>query len=261
MSSGPKAHADDAATDSEAIVIADDVSLAYGPQTVVHNVSLRVGRGDAVGVAGESGSGKSTLAKALVGDLKPSSGTVRVNGRTWSEIGRKDPDRRRVQMVFQDPYSALNPRMTARQTVAEVLRVQRRVPRSEVVGRAGDLLSDVGMTGNAMDVRPQRLSGGMRQRVVIARAVACEPDVLVADEPTSALDVSIQAQILNLLLRLRTDRGLALVLVTHDLAVLKHMTNYTLVMKDGHVVEEGSTREILEQPTHEYTRTLVAARH
>jgi len=179
----------------------------------------------------------------------------------WSEIGRKDPDRRRVQMVFQDPYSALNPRMTARQTVAEVLRVQRRLPRSEVAVRAGDLLSDLGMNGQAMDVRPQRLSGGMRQRVVIARAIACEPDVLVADEPTSALDVSIQAQILELLLQLRAERGLALVLVTHDLAVLKHMTNYALVIKDGRVVEEGATRAILEQPSHEYTQTLVRARH
>jgi ABC-type glutathione transport system ATPase component len=261
VTSAAKAHPDGAATSSEAIVIADDVRLAYGEQTVVHDVSLSVGRGDAIGVAGESGSGKSTLAKALVGDLKPISGSVRVNGRTWSEIGRKDPDRRRVQMVFQDPYSALNPRMTARQTVAEVLRVQRRLPRSEVAVRSGDLLSDVGMTGQAMDVRPQRLSGGMRQRVVIARAIACEPDVLVADEPTSALDVSIQAQILDLLLRLRDERGLALVLVTHDLAVLKHMTDYTVVMKDGRVVEEGATPNILEHPTREYTRTLVRARH
>jgi ABC-type glutathione transport system ATPase component len=261
VNTAPKSAPNALAADSEAIVVADGVSLAYGRQTVVHHVSLRVGRGDAIGIAGESGSGKSTLAKALVGDLTPVAGTVLVNGRPWSEIGRKDPDRRRVQMVFQDPYSALNPRMTARQTVAEVLRVQRRVPRSEVTRRAGDLLADVGMTGAAMDVRPQRLSGGMRQRVVIARAVACEPDVLVADEPTSALDVSIQAQILALLLHLRNERGLALVLVTHDLAVLKHMTNYTLVMKDGCVVEEGSTRGILEHPNHAYTQALVRARH
>jgi ABC-type glutathione transport system ATPase component len=162
-------------------------------------------------------------------------------------------------MVFQDPYSALNPRMTARQTVTEVLRVTRGMDRAQARSAAEDLLVSVGLSGSAMDVRPQRLSGGMRQRVVLARAVASGPEVLIADEPTSALDVSIQAQILDLLLALRADMGLALVLVTHDLAVLKHMTDRTLVMRHGVVVEEGPTAQVLEDPAHEYTRALVAA--
>lgn len=237
----------------------DHASLGYGRETVVHDVSLTVSPGDAIGIAGESGSGKSTLARGLIGDIAPLSGSIRILGRPWAEVRRGDPDRRRVQMVFQDPYSALNPRMTARQTVTEVLRVTRGMDRARARSVAEDLLGSVGLNGSAMDVRPQRLSGGMRQRVVLARAVASGPEVLIADEPTSALDVSIQAQILDLLLALRADMGLALVLVTHDLAVLKHMTDRTLIMRQGVVVEEGPTTAVLEDPTHEYTRALVAA--
>jgi ABC-type dipeptide/oligopeptide/nickel transport system ATPase subunit len=240
---------------------ADDVSLGYRGVTVVHGVSLRVRAGEALGVAGESGSGKSTLAKALAGDLAPMSGSVLVDGRAWAQVRRKDPERRAVQMIFQDPYSALNPRMTARQALAETLHVVRGVPRRLAGEKAGEILGRVGLTGAAVDARPARLSGGQRQRVVIARAIACEPEVLIADEPTSSLDVSIQAQILDLLTDLRSERGLALVLVTHDLAVLQHMTDTCLVMRNGVVVEEGRTEQMLGQPQHSYTRALVAAHH
>jgi ABC-type dipeptide/oligopeptide/nickel transport system ATPase subunit len=237
----------------------DHASLGYGNGVVVNEVSLTVAPGDAIGIAGESGSGKSTLAKGLIGDIAPLSGSIRILGKSWADVGRRDPDRRRVQMVFQDPYSALNPRMTGRQTVTEVLRVTRGLDRKEARFVAEDLLVSVGLSGSAMDLRPQRLSGGMRQRVVLARAMASDPEVLIADEPTSALDVSIQAQILDLLIALRAEMGLALVLVTHDLAVLKHMTDRTLIMRQGFVVEDGPTTEILENPQHEYTRALVAA--
>jgi ABC-type dipeptide/oligopeptide/nickel transport system ATPase subunit len=237
----------------------DHASLGYGSGVVVNEVSLTVAPGDAIGIAGESGSGKSTLAKGLIGDIAPLSGSIRILGKSWADVGRRDPDRRRVQMVFQDPYSALNPRMTGRQTVTEVLRVTRGLDRKEARFVAEDLLVSVGLSGSAMDLRPQRLSGGMRQRVVLARAMASDPEVLIADEPTSALDVSIQAQILDLLIALRAEMGLALVLVTHDLAVLKHMTDRTLIMRQGFVVEDGPTTEILENPQHEYTRALVAA--
>ena len=242
-----------------ALLAADGVALGYRGVEVVRGVSLQVRSGEALGVAGESGSGKSTLAKALAGDLAPMRGSVTVAGRPWADIRRTDPGRRRIQMIFQDPYSALNPRMTPRQAVSETLHVVCGVARRELSQRAADLLARVGLSGDAIDARPHRLSGGQRQRVVIARAIACEPDVLIADEPTSSLDVSIQAQILDLLLDLRAERGLALVLVTHDLAVLKHMTETCLVMQDGNVVEEGPTGQILAQPQHAYTRTLVAA--
>jgi ABC-type glutathione transport system ATPase component len=248
-----------AAVASETLVAADAISLGYGRTIVVRGVSLQIRPGTAVGIAGESGSGKSTLAKALVGDLAPRAGRVTVNGRSWSDVHRKDPERRRVQMIFQDPYSALNPRMTARQAISETLTVVGGVPRAQAGQRAGELLTRTGLSGAAIDARPHRLSGGQRQRVVIARAIACEPDLLVADEPTSSLDVSIQAQILDLLVDLREERGLALVLVSHDLAVLRYMTDTCLIMQDGNVVEQGLTEQVLSQPQHEYTRTLVAA--
>jgi peptide/nickel transport system ATP-binding protein len=244
---------------SEILVAADAVSLGYGRTIVVRDVSLHIRPGVAVGIAGESGSGKSTLAKALVGDLTPRAGRVTVNGRSWSDVHRTDPERRRVQMIFQDPYSALNPRMTARQAISETLTVVCGVSRAQAGQRAGELLTRAGLSGAAIDARPHRLSGGQRQRVVIARAIACEPDLLIADEPTSSLDVSIQAQILDLLVDLREERGLALVLVSHDLAVLRHMTDTCLIMRDGNVVERGPTERVLSQPKHEYTRTLVAA--
>jgi ABC-type dipeptide/oligopeptide/nickel transport system ATPase subunit len=251
--------ADLAAAGPAALLQADDVSLGYRGIAVVHGISLRIRAGEALGVAGESGSGKSTLAKALAGDLAPMSGRVLVNGRSWEDVRRREPERRAVQMIFQDPYSALNPRMTARQTLAETLHVVRGVPRRDAGQQAGEILGRVGLAGAAVDARPARLSGGQRQRVVIARAIACEPDVLIADEPTSSLDVSIQAQILDLLIDLRAERGLALVLVTHDLAVLNHMTDTCLVMREGVVIEDGRTEQILTRPQHAYTRTLVAA--
>ncbi len=160
-------------------------------------------------------------------------------------------------MVFQDPYGALNPALSAIDTVAEVFQVLDRLPRGEARSRAARLLSEVGLSDDAATRRPGRLSGGQCQRVVIARALACEPEVLVADEPTSALDVSVQAQILNLLLDLRDRREFALVLISHDLGVVRYATTEALVMREGHVVERGRTAELLDNPQHPYTGLLV----
>ncbi len=243
------------------LVSATGVDLAYGSAPpVVRGATLEVFHGDAIGIAGESGSGKSTLSRALMGELLPVKGSVLVKGRPWSEVRRRDPERLVAQMVYQDPYSALNPYLTARQVVAEALGVTRGVPRRLRAAAARDLLLSVGLPEAAVDSRPGRLSGGQRQRIVIARALACEPEVLIADEPTSALDVSVQAQILNLLLDLRESRGLALVVVSHDLAVLRYLTESCLVMYRGEVVETGSTADIFDRPRHEYTRKLVRAR-
>jgi ABC-type glutathione transport system ATPase component len=162
-------------------------------------------------------------------------------------------------MVFQDPYGALNPARSAIDTVAEVFQVLDRLARGEARSRAARLLSEVGLSDDAATRRPGRLSGGQCQRVVIARALACEPEVLVADEPTSALDVSVQAQILNLLLDLRERREFALVLISHDLGVVRYATTEALVMCEGDVVERGHTAELLDNPQHPYTRLLVSS--
>ena len=163
-------------------------------------------------------------------------------------------------MIFQDPYSALNPRLTSRAALIETLTVVRRLSRSEAATQALELLDRVGLSGRAIERSPRDLSGGQRQRVVIARALACQPRLLVADEPTSSLDVSVQAQILNLLLDLRAEHNVALILVTHNLSVLNHMTDETLVMEAGQIVERGPTSQILEAPEHPFTQALVAAR-
>jgi peptide/nickel transport system ATP-binding protein len=245
----------------EAVLAAEQVTLGYdsaAPPAVVR-ASIKVGAGESVGIVGESGSGKTTLARGLVGGLMPRAGSILVNGRSWSEVGRRDPERRQVQMVFQDPYSALNPTLSPLAAVAEVRRVLAKATRSEARLQAAALLERVGLHGDTVERRVSRLSGGQRQRVGIARALACEPRVLIADEPTSSLDVSVQAQILNLFLELREERGVALVLVTHDLAVLKHVTDYALVMYRGRVCESGPTSVLLDSPAHPYTAQLVGA--
>jgi len=224
----------------------------------VDGISVAVERGATLGVVGESGSGKTTLGRLLVGALEPTAGTVLVDGRAWSEVRRTDPARRRVQMVFQDPYGSLNPWRSARDTVAEVAGTWG-ASRAERGRRAEELLAEVGLPRDAMARTPRELSGGQCQRVGIARALAADPAVLVADEPTSSLDVSVQAQILNLLTRLRDERELALVLISHDLAVVRWATQSALVMYGGRVVEEAATGDLLADPRHPYTRILVDA--
>jgi oligopeptide/dipeptide ABC transporter ATP-binding protein len=221
------------------------------------DIDLEVGAGQALGIVGESGSGKTTLGRLLVGTLAPTRGRVLVNGREWTNVNRRDPDRRQIQMVFQDPYGALNPWITARQAVAEVFQVWHSVGRREAGARADQVLEEVGITRDAVERRPGQLSGGQCQRVGIARALAVDPSVLIADEPTSSLDVSVQAQILNLLNALRDSRGLAIVLISHDLSVVNHVTDETMVLFGGRMVERGPTHTVLTTPAHPYTRVLL----
>jgi peptide/nickel transport system ATP-binding protein len=244
---------------SELLVEVTDAEFRYakGAPPAATGINLEVRAGDSVGVVGESGSGKTTIGRGLVGSLHPSAGRVLVQGRPWKQVGRRDPVRRVVQMVFQDPYASLNPMLSAQATVAEVVRVWDRLSPARAASRAEEILAEVGLTGEVIRRRPAGLSGGQRQRVGIARALACSPQVLVADEPTSALDVSVQANVLNLLLDLRAQRGLALVLISHDLSVVDYLTDTALVMLHGRVVEAGPTRRLLDKPEHEYTRTLL----
>jgi ABC-type oligopeptide transport system ATPase subunit len=216
---------------------------------------------EAIGVVGESGSGKSTLGYCIVGLIRPSSGEVAYRGKVVSTGKHKTrpPAVRGVQIVFQDPYSSLNPRRTVGSILREILRVHRLRSGPAIAERVDELLESVGLSRSVADSPPRQLSGGQRQRVGIARALALEPELLVADEVVSALDASIQAQILNLLADLRAQLNLTLIFISHDLAVVRQLCDRLIVMREGQIVETGSTVEVLRAPRHPYTRTLLAA--
>jgi len=233
-----------------------------GPAPVRHalrGVSLAVRAGERVGIVGESGSGKTTLARLLVGLDTPTSGDVRFEGR--SIVGRRERDLRElragVQMVFQDPLGSLDPRLTVGAIVAEPL-VGLRLP-GDRAARVAELLDAVGLPAGAARRYPHQFSGGQRQRIALARALAPRPRVLVADEPVSALDVSVRAQVLNLLLDLADDLGLTVILVSHDLSVVRFFCDRVAVLYQGEIVESGPTDVVYDAPQHDYTRTLLAA--
>ena len=226
--------------------------------TAVDSVSFAVSQGRSVGIVGESGCGKSTVAKALVGLVAPTSGTISFAGREL-RLRRSRQERRRIQMVFQDPGSSLNPSMTARQALSELLRVHGMVPGGSVDERCEELLDLVELPARFLDVRPRRLSGGQRQRIGIARALALEPDVLIADESVAALDVSVQASVLNLLTDLRRKLNLTLLFISHDLAVIRHVSDEVLVMYLGGIVESGPAERVFDVPQHPYTKALLAS--
>ncbi len=224
-------------------------------------VSLSVGENECVGLVGESGSGKTTLARLLVGLERASAGTITIDGvdaTDWSALGRADLRKLRgsVQIIFQDPYSSLDPMRSIGWTIAEAITTRSRRARN-VGQRVADLLSEVGLPQSYAELRPVALSGGMRQRVAIARALATEPRLLVCDEPVSALDVSVQAQILNLIRRLHVDRGLGYLFITHDLSIVRQVSDYLYVMHRGRVVESGPTEQVLDGPKDPYTVDLL----
>ena len=233
----------------------------HGEEIVaVDDVSFTVADGESLAIVGESGSGKTTLARMLVGLETPTSGRISVAGTDRSAPARRASERRRrgreTQIVFQDPYSSLDPRQTPASCIDEVLRLHFNRSGRERGARVQELAEQVGLDERQLQALPRALSGGQRQRVAIARALAAEPQVLLLDEAVASLDVSIQAQILNLLADIRAATGISYVLISHDLAVVRQITDSTIVMQRGVAVERGRTADILDAPKHPYTQLL-----
>jgi oligopeptide transport system ATP-binding protein len=227
----------------------------------VDGVSFEIEEGNTLGLVGESGSGKSTTGYCILQLLKPTAGSIRFQGKELTDLGREEIRRmrREMQIVFQDPYSSLDPRMTVGDIVSEPLEVHGVGTRRNRRARVRELLDVVGFNPDYENRYPHEFSGGQRQRVGVARALALNPSLIVCDEPVSALDVSIQAQILNLLKDLQRDFGLTYLFISHDLAVVRSMSDHITVMKDGKLLETGPADDVYETPKHEYTRALLTA--
>jgi peptide/nickel transport system ATP-binding protein len=251
---------------AEPMLVARSVSKTYrlhrtAEVRAVADASIEIPRGGALAVVGESGSGKSTLARMIVGLESVDAGEILVAGAVRTAMPRRRADRlahsRSVQMVFQDPYLSLDPRIPAGRAIEDALRLHSRLTSTDARTRVLDLLEQVGLDAKHATARPRTLSGGQRQRVAIARALAIEPDVLVMDEATSALDVSVQAQVLDLVAAIRRERGLTVLFISHDLAVVRRVCEQTVVMRAGEIVERGETASLLAAPRHPYTRLLL----
>ncbi len=229
--------------------------------TAVDHVSLALDRHRTLGIVGESGSGKTTLARCLTRLVEPDEGSIVFDGVDLRALGGKDLQRmrRRIQVVFQDPFSSLNPRLTVGAAIAEPLLVHGIATRADARARVGELLDLVGLAPQVARRFPRELSGGQRQRVAIARSLAPQPELLVADEAVSALDVSIQAQIINLLVDLTERLGLTMIFISHQLSVIANIADDVAVMYLGRVVEQGPVEEVFESPQHPYTAALLAA--
>ncbi|MAA98450.1 MAG: microcin ABC transporter ATP-binding protein [Stappia sp.] len=253
----------------EEVLHVTDLEKAYGksgwfvnrePTRAAREVSFAIGRGRTLGIVGESGSGKSTVARCIMRLIDPTGGSINVAGREIATLSRRElrDVRKHVQIVFQDPFRSLNPRWTIGHSLIEGP-LNYGGSRKEALARAAELLEIVGLPADALDRYPHQFSGGQRQRIAIARAIAMEPDVLVADEAVSALDVSVQAQVLELLEDLQKKLGIAILFITHDLRVAAQICDDVVVMQKGRIVEQGTASEVLAHPKHSYTRSLIDA--
>ena len=227
----------------------------------VDGVSFDINEVETLGLVGESGCGKSTVGRTLIRLLEPTSGSIYLGNDELTHLHSKDlrPHRKKMQMIFQDPFASLDPRMTARDIVGELLDVHDGLTRKEKDRRVAQLFERGGLRSNQMDNYPHEFSGGQRQRLGIARALSLRPQVIICDEPVSALDVSIQAQVVNLLAELQAELGLSYLFISHDLAVVKHISHRVAIMYLGRIVEIGTRRDLFENPQHPYTESLLSA--
>jgi len=233
-----------------------------GVVKAVDGISLTIKEGETLGLVGESGCGKSTLSRTIMQLIRPTSGKIWLEGKELSAISDRDirDVRKNFQMIFQDPYASLNPRMTVLDTLSEAIRTRHPEAKGDdLLQRVSDLLRKVGLNPAQMKRYPHEFSGGQRQRVAIARALAPEPKLIIADEPVSALDVSIQSQILNLLKRLKSEMGLTMIFISHDLSVVRYISDRIAVMYLGRITELGDAETIVDNPLHIYTKALTSA--